>query len=119
MRRTLPKKAGLVALASIAIVAVFVATAFAAPVLQPGVTSAPGMSGVCTNCHTYAKPPVVTPPVVTPPTVTPPVVTPPTTTPGAGEGREKEGSDDHVAKKVVHKKKHHHRKAVRHHRERD
>ena len=115
MRRTLPKKAGLVALASIAIVAVFVATAFAAPVLQPGVTSAPGMSGVCTNCHAYAKPPVVTPPVVTPPAVTPPT----TTSPGAGAGHEKEGSDDHVAKKVVHKKKHHQRKAVRHHRERD
>jgi len=113
MRRTLPKKAGLVALASIAIVAVFVATALAAPVLQPGVTSAPGMSGVCTDCHTYAKPPVVTPPVVTPP-----VVTPPTTTPGAGERHEKEGSDEHVAKKAVHKK-HHHRKAVRHHRVRD
>ena len=114
MRMTLPKKAGLVALASIAIVAVFVATALAAPVLQPGVTSAPGMSGVCTNCHTYATPPVVTPPVVTPP-----VVTPPTTTPVAGAGHENEGSDEHVAKKAVHKKKRHHRKAVRHHRERD
>ena len=30
------------------------ATAFAAPVLQPGTTSYPGMSGTCTNCHTYA-----------------------------------------------------------------
>jgi hypothetical protein len=31
------------------------ATAFAAPVLQPGTTSYPGMSGTCTDCHTYAK----------------------------------------------------------------
>jgi hypothetical protein len=67
------KKAGLVALAATALVA--------APVLQPGVTSAPGMTGVCTDCHVYATPPVVTPPVVTPPVVTPPVVTPPVVTP--------------------------------------
>lgn len=115
MRRTLPKKAGLVALAAIAIIAVFVATALGAPVLQPGVTSAPGMSGVCTNCHTYATPPVVTPPAPgVPPVVTPPAVTPPV----VGAGHESEGSDGHVAKKAVHKK-HHHRKAVRHHRQRD
>jgi hypothetical protein len=33
------------------------------PVLQPGQTSAPGMSGTCTNCHTYAKPAVAAAPV--------------------------------------------------------
>jgi hypothetical protein len=100
MRRTPIKKAGIVALTATAIVVIFVATALAAPVLQPGVTSAPGMSGVCTDCHVYAKtpatPPVVTPPVVTPPTVTPPVVTPPS----AGEGHESDEAGTSEVKKT-------------------
>ncbi|MGZ4930896.1 MAG: hypothetical protein ACXV48_07900, partial [Halobacteriota archaeon] len=50
------KKAAIVAaIAAIAFV-LTAATAFAAPVLQPGTTSYPGMHGTCTNCHTYAKP---------------------------------------------------------------
>ena len=32
------------------------AVALAAPVLSPGTTSAPGMSGTCTDCHTYSTP---------------------------------------------------------------
>ena len=123
MRRT-PKKAGIVALATCAIVAIFAATAFAAPVLQPGVTSAPGMSGVCTDCHVYASapttppvvtPPVVTPPVVTPPVVTPPVVTPPTTTtPSVGKEHDGDDNEKPAAKKAA-KAKHHQRKARHHH----
>ena len=58
MLGTPAKKAIVVAIAVTAIVAGSVASAFAAPVLQPGVTSAPGMSGVCTDCHVYATPPV-------------------------------------------------------------
>jgi hypothetical protein len=127
------KKAGLVALAATALVAASVATALAAPVLQPGVTSAPGMSGVCTDCHVYATapvvtppvvtppvvtppvvtPPVVTPPVVTPPVVTPPVVTPPVVTPGTGDGHDSEEGDKPVVKKASHEK--HHKAKTRHH----
>jgi hypothetical protein len=115
MQRTPVKKAGLVALTAIALVAASVATALAAPVLQPGVTSAPGMSGVCTDCHVYATPPaptpppVVTPPVVTPPVVTPPVVTPPAppvVTPGAEVGHDSDEGDKPAVKKTTHHKKH-------------
>ena len=82
MQRILSKKVKLVSLTAAALVAVSVATAFAAPVLQPGTTSGPHDSrGTCTDCHSYATVPVVTPPVVTPPVVTPPVVTPPVVTP--------------------------------------
>ena len=64
-------KARLVAVTATAILAVSAVVAFAAPVLQPGTTTAPhGDRGTCTGCHTYAMPPVVTPPVVTPPVVT-------------------------------------------------
>jgi hypothetical protein len=120
-------KAKLVAITATAILALSVTTAFGASVLQPGVTSAPGMSGVCTDCHTYAKPPVVTPPVVTPPVVTPPVVTPPVVTPpvvtppvvtppSAGDDHEKADNADktekaHKAHKA-HKTKRHARKVV-------
>jgi hypothetical protein len=128
MRRILAKKTWLVAIAATAFMAVTVATAFAAPVLQPGVTSAPGMSGVCSDCHTYATPPVVTPPVVTPPVVTTPVATPPGVTPPvvtspvvtastAGEDHHEDGADEHVAKQAAHTKHHkarRHKKAHRH-----
>ena len=126
MQRTISKKAKLVALAATAIVAVSVAAAFAAPVLQPGVTTPPhGARGTCTNCHTYATPPVVTPPVVTPPVVTPPVVTPPVVTPpvvtppSAGEGHDDDSNVEHVAKKARHKKHHGHSRAKKAARERD
>jgi hypothetical protein len=135
------KKAGLVAFAAMALVAASVATALAAPVLQPGVTSAPGMSGVCTDCHVYATPPVVTPPVVTPPVVTPPVVTPPVVTPpvvtppvvtppvvtpptpptppvvtpGSGDGHDSDEGDKPVVKKASHQKHHKAKAKARHH----
>jgi hypothetical protein len=48
------KKAALVGALAALVLALTVGVAFAAPVLQPGTTSAPGMSGTCTNCHTYA-----------------------------------------------------------------
>ena len=116
-------KAKFVAAAAIAILALSVATAFGAPVLQPGVTSAPNMSGVCTNCHVYATPPVVTPPVVTPPVVTPPVVTPPVVTPpSAGDDHEKADVEKaHKTQKAekAHKAKKHAHKVVRHLSERD
>ena len=55
------KKAAIVgAVAALAFV-LSAATAFAAPVLKPGTTSAPGMSGTCTDCHTYAKAASATP----------------------------------------------------------
>lgn len=54
MHKSLRKRAAVVfAIAAVAAL-VTAGTALAAPVLQPGVTSAPGMSGTCTNCHTYA-----------------------------------------------------------------
>ena len=47
----------LAAIAAVAILALSATVAFAGPpVLPAGVTSAPGMHGTCTNCHTYAKP---------------------------------------------------------------
>jgi hypothetical protein len=121
LQRTFSKKARLVAVTATAILAVSVAAAFAAPVLQPGTTTAPhGNRGTCTGCHTYATPPVVTPPVVTPPVVTPPVVTPPVVTPpvvtppnadgehdGDHDGADKgDHESDHHAKKSAHKKHH-------------
>lgn len=54
MQISLKKKVAAVTAAAAVIVALFAAVAVAAPVLQPGTTSAPGMSGTCTNCHTYA-----------------------------------------------------------------
>jgi hypothetical protein len=106
MQRITSKKVKLVSLVAAAIVAVSVASAFAAPVLQPGTTvPTHGPRGTCTDCHTYATPPVVTPPVVTPPVVTPPVVTPPS----VGEGHEHEGEIEHAEK--AHKKHHGHKHA--------
>ena len=119
MSKSRLNKAKLVAIAATAILALSVATVFGATVLQPGVRSAPGMSGVCTNCHVYAKPAVVKPPVVKPPVVKPPVVKPPVVTaPSAGDDHEK--ADGHEAdnadktKKAhkVHKAKRHARKVV-------
>ena len=49
-------RAAIAAIGAVAAVFAFAGVALAAPVLQPGVTSAPGMSGTCTSCHTYAKP---------------------------------------------------------------
>lgn len=56
MQRNLSTKAAFAVAIAIIVVAMSAVAAFAAPVLQPGVTSAPGMSGTCTDCHTYAKP---------------------------------------------------------------
>lgn len=56
MHKFLGKKAAVAAAIAAVVLAVTAAAAFAAPVLQPGTTSAPGMSGTCTDCHTYAKP---------------------------------------------------------------
>jgi hypothetical protein len=64
MRSTLGKKAAIAAICAAAASAIFAGTVFAAPVLQPGTTSAPGMSGTCTNCHTYAKPAAAAKPAV-------------------------------------------------------
>jgi hypothetical protein len=61
MRHLSSKKAILVGATALAIVALSAAVALAAPVLQPGTTSAPGMSGTCTDCHTYAKPATAAP----------------------------------------------------------
>jgi hypothetical protein len=117
MQRVISKKVKLVSLAATAIVAVSVATALAAPVLQPGTTVAPhGNRGTCTDCHTYAAPPVVTPPDVTPPVVTPPVVTPPV----VGGGHDSDGEHEHAVKAVHkkhHAKKHHTHKARAHERD--
>jgi hypothetical protein len=60
------KKALFAGAIAAAIVAVTAAAAFANPVLQPGQTSAPGMSGTCTDCHTYAKPASTAAPIVKP-----------------------------------------------------
>lgn len=54
MRKTLSNKAVVAVAVALVALAITAGAAFAAPVLQPGVTSAPGMSGTCTNCHTYA-----------------------------------------------------------------
>lgn len=54
MHRTLSKKLVVTVAAAIAAIAVTAGVAFAVPVLPPGTTSWPGMSGTCTNCHTYA-----------------------------------------------------------------
>jgi len=105
MRKTPAKKAAIVVVIAMALIALSAAIALGAPVLQPGTTSAPGMSGVCTDCHVYATTPVVTPPVVTPPSTTPP---------SAGESHDSDEAPRPVAK-ASHHKKHHHRKAVRHH----
>jgi hypothetical protein len=48
------KKVAVAGAAAAFVLAMSAAAAFAAPVLQPGVTSWPGMSGTCTNCHKYA-----------------------------------------------------------------
>ena len=94
---------------AIAILAVSAAAAFAAPVLQPGVTSWPGMSGVCTDCHTYATPPVVDPPVVDPPVVDPPVVDPPVVTPpSSGDGSGSDSGHDYGFENGARRWHHHH-----------
>lgn len=61
MRKTLGKRAVMIAATAVAVIALSAAAAFAAPVLQPGQTSAPGMHGTCTDCHTYAKAVAATP----------------------------------------------------------
>jgi len=56
MRKHLGTRLVAVIAAMVVIGALTAAAAFAGPpVLQPGQTSAPGMSGTCSNCHTYAK----------------------------------------------------------------
>ena len=56
MRKHLGTRFVAVIAATVVIGALTAAAAFAGPpVLQPGQTSAPGMSGTCSNCHTYAK----------------------------------------------------------------
>jgi hypothetical protein len=55
MRKFSRQNVAIVAVSGAFVLALSAAAAFAAPVLQPGVTSAPGMSGTCTNCHTYAS----------------------------------------------------------------
>ena len=62
MRKHLGKRLVAVIAAVVVVGALAAGAAFAAPVLQPGQTSAPGMSGTCTNCHTYAKPAVAVAP---------------------------------------------------------
>ncbi|MDR3686015.1 MAG: hypothetical protein P4L93_03525 [Coriobacteriia bacterium] len=66
MRKHLGKKLIAVVAAVVVVGALAAGVAFAAPVLQPGQTSAPGMSGTCTDCHTYAKATSITAPVATP-----------------------------------------------------
>ena len=61
MRKHLGTRFVAVMAAMVVIGALTAGAAFAAPVLQPGQTSAPGMSGTCTNCHTYAKAPAAAP----------------------------------------------------------
>ena len=55
MQMSFGKKSLIASIAAAVALVVFAGTAAAAPVLQPGTTSAPGMSGTCTNCHTYAS----------------------------------------------------------------
>jgi len=64
MRKHLGKKLVAVVAAVVVVSALAAGAAYAIPVLQPGQTSAPGMSGTCTNCHTYAKPAVAAAPVM-------------------------------------------------------
>ncbi len=59
-------------------VAMSAGVAFGAPVLRPGVVSAPGMSGVCTDCHRYAK---STPPAANSPSAEPPSTSRPSASP--------------------------------------
>jgi len=60
MRSNLHKMA-IVGVLALAVLIISAGTALAAPVLMPGVTSAPGMSGTCTDCHTYAPSSTTTP----------------------------------------------------------
>ena len=55
MQMSLGKRSLVVGTAAVVAFVVYTGSAFAAPVLQPGVTSAPGMSGKCTSCHSYAS----------------------------------------------------------------
>ena len=117
MQRTFGKRAAIVVAAATVVVALSASVALAAPVLPYGTTSAPGMSGTCTNCHTYAPAPtpapVVTPPAPTPAPTPAPVVTPPATTPAPVVTPTKgdEGKDD--VEKAATPKKHHHKKHPR------
>jgi hypothetical protein len=54
MSRFLGKKTTMACVTVAVAVAMSAAVAVAIPVLQPGQTSAPGMSGNCAGCHTYA-----------------------------------------------------------------
>jgi hypothetical protein len=111
MRRIFTTRAAIIIAVATIMVAISAGVSLGAPVLPYGMTSAPGMSGTCTNCHAYAPAPT-TPPVVTPPTpTTPPVVT-------AGDN-EKPEVEKAVTHKKAHHKKHHAKRHVRHHRERD
>ena len=56
MHKTLSKKIVIVGMVAALALVLSAGAAFAAPVLAPGTTSAPGMSGTCTDCHTYATP---------------------------------------------------------------
>jgi hypothetical protein len=56
MKKTHGTKAAIAAAVAAAAIVLSAGVALAAPVLQPGVTSAPGMSGNCASCHRYAKP---------------------------------------------------------------
>lgn len=56
MRSHLRKRAAVVFAGAAVAAMIGATTALAAPVLQPGDTSAPGMSGTCSDCHAYAKP---------------------------------------------------------------
>ena len=55
MEKTFGKRVAIVAAAATVVVALSASVALAAPVLPYGTTSAPGMSGTCTKCHTYSK----------------------------------------------------------------
>ena len=66
MRKHLGKKLVAVVAAVVVVGALAAGTAFAIPVLQPGQTSAPNMSGRCTDCHKYAKATVTAAPVAAP-----------------------------------------------------
>jgi hypothetical protein len=56
MRKNLGKKLVFALAAVVVVLALSASVAFAIPVLQPGQTSAPGMSGNCASCHKYAAP---------------------------------------------------------------
>lgn len=54
MQKRFSKKIAVLIVAGALVGAMTAGAASAAPVLRAGQTSAPGMSGRCTNCHAYA-----------------------------------------------------------------